>query len=169
MTPRAWLFGAAGLFALAAFPCFAVAAPQVFGWIEEGILLPETVSVKVKLDSGALTSSMDAREIKRFKKNGEKWVAYKVIVKDSDTGKTHSTAFERPIERLIKIQGAGGSDHRVVVKMNICIGSKVYKEEFSLNDRSKMLYPVLLGRRTIEHLGLIDVSRTFTMEPECAR
>jgi hypothetical protein len=30
-----------------------------------------------------------------------------------------------------------------------------------------MTYPVLIGRRTIEHIGLIDVSRTFMVKLDC--
>ena len=152
-------------------PLYAVAQENstVFGWIEEGLLFPEKVSVKVKLDTGALTSSIDAKEIKRFEKSGEKWVKYNVDVKDNDTGKSVRIPFERRVERLVKIHGAGGTDHRVVVRMKICLGSKVYEEEFSLNNRAKMLYPILLGRKTIENLGLVDVGRTFTIEPRCSK
>lgn len=140
---------------------------KVFGWVEEGVLLPEKVSLKIKLDTGALTSSIDAKELERFEKNGERWVRFKVQAKDSDTGKFISSAFERRIERSVKLRGAGGADHRPVVLMKMCIGAQVYSEEFSLNDRGKMLYPVLIGRRTLEHLGAVDVSRTFTQEPKC--
>ena len=31
-------------------------SPQVLGWVEEGLILPEKVAVKFKLDTGALTS-----------------------------------------------------------------------------------------------------------------
>ncbi|MNM31879.1 hypothetical protein D3C81_424640 [compost metagenome] len=30
---------------------------KVFGWVEEGVLMPEKISVKIKMDTGALTSS----------------------------------------------------------------------------------------------------------------
>ena len=30
-----------------------------------------------------------------------------------------------------------------------------------------MHYPVLLGRRTIQSLGLVDVSKNFTHKPSC--
>lgn len=146
----------------------AFAGQNVFGWVEEGLLVPEKVSIKVKLDTGARTSSIDARNIQRFKKSGKEWVKYDVEVNDSDTGAKHKIAFERPIERLVKVRGAGGTDHRPIVRMKICVGTKVYDEEFSLNNRKKMLYPALLGRKAIEHLGLIDVRRTFTMEPNCS-
>lgn len=141
--------------------------PKAFGWVEEGLIQPENISVKIKLDTGALTSSMDAKDLERFEKDGEKWVRFNVELKDSNTGKTVSTPFERSIVRNVKVRGAGGAERRPIVLMKICIGNKVYNEQFSLNDRGKMNYPVLIGRNTIEHLGLVDVTKTFTLEPHC--
>jgi hypothetical protein len=142
--------------------------PTVFGWVEEGILLPENVSVKIKLDTGALTSSMDAKNLERFEKNGTEWVRFNVEFQDSDTGETNSLPFERKIVRNVKVRGAGGAEHRPIVIMEMCIGNEVYNEQFSLKDRKKMIYPVLIGRRTLETLGAVDVSRTFTTEPRCS-
>ncbi len=51
--------------------------------------------------------------------------------------------------------------------MKICIGDQVYEAQFILRDRGDMKYPLLIGRRTIQHLGLIDVTRQFTVEPKC--
>ncbi|TVT81677.1 ATP-dependent zinc protease [Pseudomonas sp. H3(2019)] len=156
-------------FALAASPAFSATTKteKVFGWVEEGIILPESITVKVKLDTGALTSSMDAKDLERYRKDGEEWVRFKVEVKDTKTKKLTSALFERPVERNVKVRGAGGAEHRPVVTMSMCIGNKVYSEEFSLRDRGNMNYPVLIGRRTLEGLGAVDVSRTFTQEPEC--
>ena len=50
-------------------------SPQVLGWVEEGLILPERVAVKFKLDTGALTSSMHAENIDHFEKDGEDWNA----------------------------------------------------------------------------------------------
>lgn len=61
-----------------------VAQPEkVFGWVEEGVLMPEKISVKIKMDTGALTSSLDAKDLAPFKKNGDQWVRFSVKVKDS--------------------------------------------------------------------------------------
>ena len=150
-------------------PCAEAAPKKIFGWIEEGVIEPEHISIKIKLDTGALTSSLDARDLTRFSRDGESWVRFKMEVKDSETGKLAVALFERPVERRVKVRGAGGIDRRPIVFMDMCIGDRIYHEEFSLNDRGKMLYPALIGRRTIEHLGLIDVSRTFTREPNCKR
>lgn len=167
-TSRNWL--AVALLGLLAIPAAFAGNPprEVFGWIEEGILRPENIAVKIKLDTGALTSSLDAKDLERFQKDGEEWVRFKVEVKDSQTGALVSAPFERRVERNVKVRGAGGAERRPVVLMQMCIGQRVYAEQFSLKDRGDMLYPVLIGRRTLEKLGAVDVSRTFTQEPHCA-
>lgn len=144
-----------------------ISGKMVVGWIEKGLILPEHTAVKIKVDSGALTSSMHAKNLKRFTRKGKKWVRYDVNVVDADTGERVTLNFERPVYRQILVRGAGGEDHRPVVKMRMCIGNKVYEEQFSLRDRSSMTYPVLIGRRTIEHIGLIDVSSTFMLPLDC--
>jgi hypothetical protein len=165
MLPLLLIFAAPVTFAAAT----STKAPQVFGWIEEGLVQPENIAVKIKLDTGALTSSMDAKDLQPFHKNGEKWVRFNVELKDSNTGKVVSAPFERRVERTVKVRGAGGAERRPVVLMNICIGKQIYSEQFSLKNRGKMNYPVLIGRRTLEHLGMVDVSKTFTLEPHCAK
>jgi hypothetical protein len=150
-------------------PFAAVAAqPRVFGWIEEGLLEPGQLPIKIKLDTGALTSSMDAQDLQMFKKGGEKWVRFTVEFENARTGAVQSQSFERRVERSVKVRGAGGADHRPVVSMQMCIGQQLYDEQFTLNNRSKMNYPVLIGRRTLEKLGLIDVSKTFLQPPKCS-
>lgn len=139
----------------------------IVGWVEKALILPEQTAVKVKVDSGALTSSMHATNLERFKRDGKRWVRYDVDVKDADTGEKVTMQFERPLYRQITVRGAGGEDYRPVVKMRLCVGNRIYEEQFSLRDRSDMTYPVLLGRRTIEHIGLIDVSSTFLLPLEC--
>ena len=144
-----------------------VESKVIVGWIEKGLLLPEQTAVKIKVDSGALTSSMHAINIERFRRDGKRWVRYDVEVKDADSGEPVTMQFERPLYRQITVRGAGGEDFRPEVKMRMCIGNRVYEEQFSFRDRSDMTYPVLLGRRTIEHIGLIDVSSTFLLPLDC--
>lgn len=139
----------------------------VVGWIEKGRILPERAAVKIKVDSGALTSSMHAVNIKKFTRKGKEWVRYDVPIRDADTEEMVTMKFERPVFRRVLIRGAGGKERRPVVQMSICMGSKVYQEQFTLRDRGDMTYPVLIGRRTIEHIGLIDVSQTFMLPLDC--
>lgn len=139
----------------------------VYGWVEKAQLVPWGVTLKAKLDTGALTSSLHATDIERFKKDDESWVRFKVRVEDQRTGKMVDKQFERPLYRKLKVSGAGGSDERPVVLLDVCMDHTIYEEQFSLRDRGDMLYPLLLGRRTLKHLGVIDVSETFLNDPEC--
>tara|TARA_A100001391_G_scaffold44533_1_gene25975 strand:+ start:3868 stop:4434 length:567 start_codon:yes stop_codon:yes gene_type:complete len=140
---------------------------KVFGWVEKTTIESWDVEMKAKLDSGALTSSMQATDIENFTKDGEDWVRFTVDVEDADSGKKVERRYEKPLFRDLTVRGAGGKDERPVVLMKICMGDTVYEEQFSLRDRSEMLYPVLLGRRTIQHLGLLDVTSTFQNPPTC--
>lgn len=142
-------------------------AEQTYGWIEKIKIQPWNVETKAKLDSGALTSSMHAADVELINRNGDKWVMFTVEWQDTATGERIEKRIERPLLREFTVKGAGGRDKRPVVLMNVCIGDTIYEEQFSLRNRDNMLYPVLLGRRTIQHLGPIDVTRTFTTESNC--
>jgi hypothetical protein len=145
----------------------AASAPAVYGWIEKGLIMPSGVAVKMKLDTGALTSSMDARDLHHFKRDGKPWVRFTLQVTDANTDKQVRQTLKRPVEHMVTVRGAGGMEQRPTVTMAICLGDKVYEEWFTLRDRSKMIYPVLLGRRLLADLGAVDSSRTFTVKPAC--
>ncbi|MAA74564.1 MAG: ATP-dependent zinc protease [Salinisphaeraceae bacterium] len=164
------VFGAAlGAIAMLAAGTTPVSAQDkdVLGWVEMTRIMPWGIPVKMKLDTGALTSSMQGDKIETFDKDGEKWVRFEVELENEDTGKVEKRSFEKPVFRRVKLQGAGGIDRRYVVLMNVCVGDTIYEEQFSLRDRDKFNYPVLIGRRSIQHWGLIDVTKTFLTEPEC--
>ncbi len=139
----------------------------VFGWLEMASIEPIGVVVKAKLDSGALTSSMHAQDIEEFEKDGEEWVRFTLGVEDEYSDKEVAKTLEMPLYRDLKLRGAGGVDKRPVVLMRICLRDTIYEEQFSLRNREKMNYPVLLGRRTIQSLGLLDVRETFLQKPDC--
>ncbi|MBA2779890.1 ATP-dependent zinc protease [Billgrantia kenyensis] len=160
------LLGVAGALLLAA-PAIADEDKAVFGWVEKSTLEPWGVEVKAKLDSGALTSSLDARDIETFDKDDEEWVRFRLELTDEASGESFEEQLELPLYRDIRVRGAGGRDERPVVLMKICMGDTVHEEQFSLRDRGEMHYPLLLGRRTIGHLGLLDVTRTFLNSPQC--
>jgi hypothetical protein len=140
---------------------------KVFGWVENATIQPWGIAVKAKLDSGALTSSLDARDIEIFEQEGEEWVRFRLKLEDQQSGEVFSDEIERPLYREQTVRGAGGRDERPVVLMEVCMGDTIYEEQFSLRDREEMLYPLLLGRRTISHLGLLDVRNTFLQDPNC--
>ncbi|ABA57099.1 ATP-dependent zinc protease family protein [Nitrosococcus oceani] len=144
--------------------------PPIFGWLELAKFINWPVVAKVKMDTGALSSSLHATNLEYFQRDNAKWVRFTVEIEDQkDQKEKVQEIFEEPVYRFVTITSSNGeSDRRPSVLMKLCLGGEIYEEQFTLNDRSDLTYPVLLGRRTIEHLGLIDVTRIFTSRPQCS-
>lgn len=141
---------------------------RVYGWVEKGIVMPVGALVKMKLDTGALTSSMHADDIEVYiTEDDEQGVRFTLELEDQHTGKLIQRRMDMTVERYIIVRGAGGEERRPVVRLPLCIGDRVYVEQFSLRNRDNMIYPVLLGRRTLQDLGLVSSNATFLTKPEC--
>lgn len=158
---------AGSMLSLSAMAMASASEKRIYGWVEKVHIPAMGVTTKAKMDSGALTSSIHATNVERFKRDGKKWVRFDVTLKDVETNEEVTKTLERPFVRRIKVFGAGGSDRRLVVLMDVCIGNQLMEEQFSLSDRDDKIYGLLMGRRTMEHIGLLDVTKTFTAPPKC--
>jgi len=139
---------------------------EIVGWVENAMLVGPGIGLKAKLDTGAETSSLDAAIIKKFRKDGKRWVRFRII--DRQTGKDHIIVRER-IRTLGVIQHDGSTQTRPVVLMTVCIASRLLATEVSLIDRSEFNYPLLLGRNTLKSFALVDPANTFLSDPDCKR
>src|SRR5690606_25676617 len=111
-----------------------VAGKVVVGWVEKGLILPEEAVVKVKVDSGALTSSMHAVNMERFTRKGKRWVRYDVPVPDAETGNKVTLQLESPAySQTTECDGVDDND-RTVEKMPQCIGNRIFEEQLTLRD-----------------------------------
>lgn len=139
--------------------------PTILGWVEKVTLLASDHTVKAKLDSGAKTSSVDAEIIKVFKRDGARYVLYRVML-DDDISET----YESRLVRWVRIKKKeGGYQRRPVVKMQFCLGKKTMRGEVSLAERGHFIYPVLIGRNMLEKGNiLVDTSKTFLSKPKCS-
>lgn len=132
------------------------------GWIEYAKLEGE-VLVKAKLDTGAKTSSIHGTQLKTFKKNGKKWLRFTFEEKDEVTKKKFKKVYEKKIVRHVKIKDhKSKSRRRPVVEMSFELSGKTYTTQFSVTDRDRFIYPILLGRRFLKDVAVIDPSQKFT-------
>lgn len=147
----------------------AVRAPKmVLGWLETTQLMSSGMRIKTKLDVGAKTSSMQATNIERFERDGETWIRFDFSDEDVDTGKEQTLRLEGQLVRDVVIKRHGASNvTRPVVTQEFCLYNQIYKTEFSLTDRDKFNYAILLGRSFLSQVALIDSSETFLSRPEC--
>ena len=137
---------------------------EIFGWVERVELLDGNLSVKAKLDTGAATSSLDATNIERFRRDGERWVRFTV----TDPETEEILELEKPLSRNVRIvRHSGEHQRRAVVRIPLCFGPFEREVEFSLIDRSNFIYPVLLGRSALKGHALVDSGETFINYPDC--
>jgi hypothetical protein len=141
---------------------------QVYGWRENILINGVAEKLKAKLDTGALTSSIHAEDKELFERDGKKWVRF--IVTDPGLKKPVRTRIEAPLARIAKIKEPGGqSVPREVVRLSFTIGERKMRGEFTLNNRTNMLSPVLIGRNMIKDLGWVDPARIHLADQKIFR
>ncbi len=140
------------------------AEPRVLGFIETAFIGELTLEMSAKLDTGADSSSVYARDIRIFEKSrGDDWVRYRLI---GDDGRT--IRFEKNIVRYAQIKTKrGGTIRRPVVLLDVCVGGTHGVAEFNLADRDQFDYDVLIGREFLASRILVDPGRRYTAEGAC--
>jgi hypothetical protein len=145
----------------------------VYGLNEYAELADIDLQVAAKLDTGAKTASLSARDIKRFKRDGESWVRFYLAIDDA-----HEHPIERPLARLSKIKRRAGDidpddekkyTARPVISLDVCMGTVLKTIEVNLTDRSAFQYPLLIGAEALKHFNaLVDPSLKFAAgKPAC--
>ena len=134
----------------------------VIGEIEPVTLVNAGVTMLARIDTGATTSSLDARDISLFERDGKRWVRF--VMKDRKTGE--ETELESRLSRTVEIVRHGVENQdRPVVKLKALLGHVELVREFSLTDRSKFTYPILIGRNVLEGEFLVDVNLRHVTSP----
>lgn len=155
--------------------CFSLSldASQIAGLAEVVTLLPEEIQLNAKLDTGADSSSIDARDIEYFTKNGKEWVRFTVV----RTLDGVPRELEYPVSRTTRItsripaEKAGNTrpyHQRPVIEMEVCIGNYKHVVEVNLFDRTNFKYPFLMGASALEAFDfLVDVKNKHVLPTEC--
>lgn len=130
----------------------------VIGEVEHVALSPWGVSLDARIDTGACTSSLDARDV----------VVSGKTVRFTLPEKAGGTKAELPLIGWQRIRGAGrAGQRRPVVEIEICLGGKKFKTPFTLADRARMDYPILVGRQAITGDFVVDVSKSHLYPHPC--
>ncbi|MBU2954389.1 RimK/LysX family protein [Marinobacter sp. F3R08] len=140
----------------------------IVGEVENFYLTGPELIYKARIDSGAETSSIDARNITRFERDGNNWVRFDVPVPGTDTFVT----LEKEISRRVRVIQASAeeAERRVVVELQFFIGDHQQVAEFTLADRTNLTYEVLIGRNILRDVMLIDVGKEYATDlPESIR
>jgi len=157
---RIWLMLLISLFQMSS--AFA-ANKQVIGWLENVKVDNSDFQLKAKIDTGATTSSLNAKVIKTYIKDNEDWLRFSVTNKDDQ-----NVMLERKVERYVKIKRKSAkSVERPVIKLGVCI-ENVYRElEVNLANRNNFEYHMLIGRNFLQGYFLVDSELVYQSSPSC--
>jgi hypothetical protein len=127
------------------------------GEVEDVLLLPWTISLPARIDTGATLSALDARNL-----------VIQNNVAEFTLGKKYGEfRLHLPIVGWRQVRTAVGTEKRPVVKVGICLGPKLIRTLATLSDRSQMIYPFLVGRNVLNGSFMVDTSRSKTVQPAC--
>lgn len=133
----------------------------IIGW-KEWIALPDihVPALKVKVDTGARTSSLHAEHIEHFTKDGRAYIHFELhpIQKNKDI----TIQCEAPLvtHRQVK-SSCGGEEHRPVIMTTLTLGNLQWEIELNLTNRDYMGFRMLLGRNAIRHRLIVDPGQKF--------
>ncbi|QDG51923.1 ATP-dependent zinc protease [Persicimonas caeni] len=137
------------------------APDKVVGW-REWIAIPEfgIDFVKAKVDTGARSSALHAFEIRRFERDGQPWVRFKVHPVQRNTKET--VRCEAPIhdERTVR-SSVGHEQKRIVIRPEIELLGERYAIDLTLTNRDAMGFRMLLGREATRGRFLVDPGRSY--------
>lgn len=135
----------------------------VAGW-KEIISLPGLGlrGVRAKLDTGARTAALHAADILTYESSDGPRVAFTVYPHPRiDQIGVRCTA---PLIDQRGVTNSGGSEEeRLVIEAEIHLGGELWKAEITLTDRTRMRYPMLLGRSTLEGRFLVDPEQSYLL------
>jgi hypothetical protein len=144
-------------------PCPLCPAKKIDGKIlvgetEKVTINPPGVTYTARIDTGASGTSIHATNIVRFERDGEDWVRFQL---ENPNGEPFE--MEREVVRSVRVRQVelDEFERRMKVMLTMKIGNHSELVEFSLNDRSEMEHPILLGRNFLRNNAIVDVSQEF--------
>jgi hypothetical protein len=130
---------------------------QELGLVEDVVLLPWGIRLPARIDTGAALTSLDARDL---------------VVRDNVAEfrlpeKYGGQTLRLPVVGWRTVKSAEAKERRPVVELDVCIGSKRLLVKANLNDRSKVKYPMLIGRDVLRHGFAVNCMRSHCLMPNC--
>jgi len=112
--------------------------------------------LKAKIDTGATISALHATHIEEFDLKGDKYVKFRLHQSKS------YKMIKKPIVGYKMIKNSFGKKQlRPLINISIKIGSNTIDTIITLTTRSRMTYPVLIGRSTLDNNYRINPSKSF--------
>ena len=133
----------------------------VIGW-REWVGLPDlgVEAIKVKIDTGARSSSLHAFEIEPFERDGIQMVRFVLHPKQRRSDATGPIEAELHATKLVRNPG-GREEMRPVIRTHVTWDGHLFEVDLNLTRRDEMGFRMLLGRQAVRRRFLVDPGRSF--------
>ncbi len=133
----------------------------VIGW-REWVGLPDLgiKAIKVKVDTGARSSSLHAFDVQEFSRDGVSWVRFQIhpVQRSSDQAATA----EAPVFAFRSVRSSSGKAAiRPVIITRVLLLGVSWPIELTLANRDEMGFRMLLGREACRRRFLVDAGKSY--------
>lgn len=117
-------------------------------------------AIKVRVDSGAKTSALHAKNITPFEKDNEAWVRFSInpIQKNN---KTEIECEAKVVDVRTVKSSTGTKEQRYVILTEIKLADKSWEIEVTLTNRDTMGFRMLLGREAMSGKMIVDPDEKY--------
>jgi ribosomal protein S6--L-glutamate ligase len=131
---------------------------------EEWCALPELgiPSIKARVDSGAKTSALHAKNIAPFIKEGQNWVKFDINPIQNNV-KTIIHCEAPLVDKRVVKSSSGFREQRYVIQTSLEIGNSTWIIEMTLTNRDSMGFRMLLGREAMSGRVLVDPEKQYLL------
>ena len=111
--------------------------------------------VPAKVDTGAYTSALHCKNVRLLKTGDKTKLSFYII--DPTQALSKRIYSDNFTQKMIR-NSFGQAEMRYVIKTRIMLFGRIIRAEFTLADRERMRYPILLGRKLLRNRFIVDVS-----------
>jgi ribosomal protein S6--L-glutamate ligase len=131
---------------------------------EEWCSFPELgiPAIKARVDSGAKTSALHAKNIAPFIKDGQNWVKFDINPIQNNV-KTIIHCEAPLVDKRVVKSSSGFREQRFVIQTNLEIGNCKWLIEMTLTNRDSMGFRMLLGREAMSGRVLVDPEQQYLL------
>ncbi len=133
----------------------------IIGWREwVGLTDFGIKAIKVKVDTGARSSSLHAFDLQIFERNGVEWVRFRIHPIQRKSTKTVEA--EAAVLEFRSVRSSSGkATTRPVIVTNIELLGITWPIELTLASRDEMGFRMLLGREAFRQRFLVDAGKSY--------
>ncbi len=134
---------------------------KIIGRSEMVCLSQWGVRLQAKIDTGAYLCSLHVSDIEMKEK--PKRVRFRTV---DHQGKTYT--LEAPLEKYVRVKSSFGQvQKRPAIRIRLCLAGQEIEALVSLDDRSDMRFPMLIGRKILKGRFLVDPALVRLKEDAC--